>query len=73
MTAPPLLETPALGYATATSICGQAGCGQLILPGQQIIKPGPGRSWRHIACEHPRHIGGGPLRNRSNDVRSKSP
>ena len=73
MTAPPLLETPALGYATETAVCGQACCDQLLLPGQRIIKPGPGRSWRHVGCEFPRHIGSGPRRKRSKDVTGEGP
>jgi hypothetical protein len=52
----PLLETPSRRYATTTSACGQAGCHQLILPGQLIVRPALCRTWRHAACEYPRHI-----------------
>jgi hypothetical protein len=51
MSAPaPEVPASALGgvsYATATSVCGAPGCRDLIFEDDAIVRPAPGRAWRH--------------------------
>jgi hypothetical protein len=58
VTAAPRPETPLFRRAAAVSVCGKPECDALILKGQRIVKASAGRSWRHVECEYPRHIGG---------------